>query len=85
MFFYVRLWQDINHSVPTVQQRVQAPSEGHAVVQVMKAHHLTSVDRAWVSRSVYDEPTVRLIQVVVKGKVRSWRQESHFLTAHASR
>lgn len=78
MFYYVQLWRNINVKVPTIQQRVQAPSEGHAIVQVMKKERLTYVDRAWVSRSVYDEPTVRLLQVTVKGNKRIWRAEPSF-------
>lgn len=75
MIYYVQLWQDINVKFPTVQQRVQASSEGHAVVQVMRKHHLSCVDRAWVSYSVKQPPTLRLAQVVVKGKFRHWKHE----------
>jgi hypothetical protein len=75
-FFYVQLWQRLNVNAPPIQQRVQAPSEGHAIVQVMRLHHLTYVDRAWVSPSVYAAPTVRLVEITVKGKVRRWRQEA---------
>lgn len=82
MFFWVRLWVNINVAQPTVQEYVQAPSEGHAVVQLMKKHHLHNVDRAWVSRTVKEEPTVRLVQVFVRGKYRSWRQELSFMTQH---
>jgi hypothetical protein len=41
----------------------------------MRQHHLSYVDRAWVSPSVSAAPTVRLVQVTVKGKLRSWKQE----------
>jgi hypothetical protein len=74
-FFYVQLWQRLNVTVPPIQQRVLAPSEGHAIVQVMRSHHLSYVDRAWVSPSALLSPTVRLVQVSVKGKVRCWKQE----------
>jgi hypothetical protein len=73
MFYFVRLWRDVKVKAPTVQERVQAPSEWHAVVQVMRRHHLTCVDRAWVSYSANEPPHVRLAQVVVKGKVRHWK------------
>lgn len=75
MFFFVQLWRDINQQVPTVQQRVQALSEAHAVVQVMKQHHLNMVDRAWVARTAKEPPTVRLGHVYVKGAVRRWKRE----------
>ncbi len=75
MFFYVQLWQRLNTKVSPLRERVQAPSEGHAVIAVMRAHHLTYVDRAWVSRDVTLPPTVRLTEVTVKGKVRAWKQE----------
>jgi hypothetical protein len=83
MFFYVQLWQHITVKQPTAQERVQAPSEGHAIVQVMRKYHLTAVDRAWVSHSALEPPTVRLIQVYVKGKVRSWRHEPEGLSEPA--
>jgi hypothetical protein len=75
-FFFVRLWseaQDIQHATPTLQQRVLAPSEAHAVVQVMKHHHLKAAARAWVSRTAQGEPTLRLACIIVKGKKRSWK------------
>ena len=74
-FFFVRVWQDVNVQAPTVAQRVQAPSELHAVIQLMKQHHLHRVDRAWVSRSTQEPPTVRLAHVFVRGKVRRFKQE----------
>ena len=74
-FFFVRLWQDVNVQAPTAQQRVLASSEAHAVVWLMKQNHLHNVDRAWVSRSASEPPTVRLAHVFVKGKVRSFKQE----------
>ena len=84
MFYIVQLWQDINVKAPTILERVQAPSEWHAVVQVMRRHHFTCVDRVWVSYSANDPPHVRLAQVVVKGKVRHWKYElePHTLEAH---
>ena len=75
MFFYVQLWQTVQEKHPSVQQRVQAPSEGHAIIQVMRKQHLTEVYRAWASRSAKESPTVRLLHVLVKGKVRRWQQE----------
>ena len=72
---FVQLWQDSNQNAPTLQQRVYAPSELHAIVQVMKQHHLHAAARAWVSRTAADEPTVRLVCVIVKGHKRSWKQE----------
>jgi hypothetical protein len=75
MFYYVQLWRTVQEKHPSVQLRVQAPSEGHAVVQVMRKHHLTTVFRAWVSHSAKEAPTVRLINILVKGKVRRWQQE----------
>jgi len=75
MFFYVQLWQHPTDRRPTIQERVQATSEGHAVVLVMRRHHLKSVDRAWISPSAHQPPTVKLFDVLVRGKIRSWRQE----------
>jgi hypothetical protein len=75
MFFYVQLWRTVQEKHPSVQQRVQAPSEGHAIVQVMRKQHLTEVYRAWASRSAKEPPTVRLLHVLVKGKTRRWQQE----------
>jgi hypothetical protein len=83
MFFYVRLWQHLTVKQPTAQERVQAPSEGHAVVQVMRRNHLIAVDRTWVSRSALEPPTVRLVEVYVKGKVRSWKHEPHVWSERA--
>jgi Holliday junction resolvase-like predicted endonuclease len=74
-FHFVRLWQEVNRQEPTLQQRVVAPSEGQAVIQVMKAHHLHAAARVWVSRSATSEPTMRLVCVIVKGNRRSWKQE----------
>lgn len=77
-FFFVCLWseaQDIQRATPNVQQRVLAPSEAHAVVQVMKHHHLKAAARAWVSRTAQGEPTLRLACILVKGKKRSWKLE----------
>ena len=73
--YYVQLWRDINVGHPTVCERVQAASEGHAVVQVMRRHHMIQVDRAWVSRSALEAPTIRLVHVFVKGGVRRWKHE----------
>lgn len=75
MFYYVQLWKTVQEKHASIQQRVQAPSEGHAVIQVMRKHHLVEVYRAWVSRSAKETPTVRLLHVLVKGKVRRWQQE----------
>jgi hypothetical protein len=75
MFYYVQLWQDATISKPTIQQRLQASSEAHAVVQVMKAHHLSRVDRAWISCSAKEPPTLRLVDVLVQGKIRRWRHD----------
>jgi hypothetical protein len=74
MFYFVQLWKNDRVAHP-LQQRVQAPSEGHAVVQVMRHHHLSSAARAWIGRSAKEPPTVRLTQLVVKGKVRAWKVE----------
>ena len=82
-FHFVQLWKDLNQPVPTIQQRVLAPSEGHAVVQVMKLHHLRAVARAWVSRTATGEPTLRLCCVIVKGNKRSWKHELDTSTMHA--
>jgi hypothetical protein len=71
----VQLWRTVQEKHPSVQQRVQAPSEGLAVVQVMRKLHLTEVPRAWVSYSAKEVPTVRLINIFVKGKIRRWQQE----------
>ena len=72
-FHFVQLWQENHQHTPTVQERVLAPSEGYAVVQVMKEHHLHAASRAWVSRSALDAPTMRLTCVIVKGNHRSWK------------
>ncbi len=85
MFYFVQLWQNINVKTPAIQERVQAPSEWHAVVQVMRRHHFTCIDRAWVSYSANDLPHVRLAQVVVKGKVRHWKHELETWTLEARR
>ena len=75
MLFYVQLWNQRHEQHPTVQQRVQAPSEAHAVVAVMRQHHLHCVYRAWAGPSAQEPPTVRLLEVTVKGKIRHWAQE----------
>ena len=74
MLFFVQVWK--NDQTYPIQQRVQAPSEGHAVVQVMRAHHLSYASRAWIGQRAKEPPTLRLTQVVVKGKVRCWRVEA---------
>jgi hypothetical protein len=77
-WYFVQLWQswqDIHQQTPTVQQRVLASSEAHAVVQVMKQYHLKAAARVWVSRSAHSAPTSRLVCVIVKGNKRSWKQE----------
>jgi hypothetical protein len=76
--YYVCLWQEISDRVPVVQVYAQAPSEGHAVVQVMKKQGLSFVARAHVARSAQDLPLVRLVEVFVRGKIRRWRQEPDF-------
>ena len=74
MLFFVQVWKNDQIHQP-IQQRVQALSEGHAVVQVMRSHHLCYASRAWIGQSAKEPPTLRLTQVVVKGKVRCWRVE----------
>jgi hypothetical protein len=74
MYYFVQLWKN-DRVVQPLQQRVQAPSEGHAVVQVMRCHHLSYASRAWISHSAHEPPTVRLTQLVVKGKIRCWKVE----------
>jgi hypothetical protein len=78
--YYVRLWLAIGDSAPTVQTYVQAISEGHAIVQLMKTRRLSYVSRASVAWNVLDEPMVRVVDVVVSGKTRRWRQEPDFWT-----
>ena len=73
MLFFVQVWK--NDRTHPIQQRVQALSEGHAVVQVMRSHHLSYASRAWIGQSAKEPPTLRLTQLVVKGKVRCWRVE----------
>ena len=73
MLFFVQIWKN-DHTRP-IQQRVQASSEGHAVVQVMRCHHLSYASRAWIGQSAKEPPTLRLTQLVVKGKVRCWKVE----------
>jgi hypothetical protein len=73
MLFFVQVWKN-DHTHP-IQQRVQAPSEGHAVVQVMRCHHLCYASRAWIGSSAKEPPTLQLTQLVVKGKVRCWKVE----------
>lgn len=43
---FVQLCQDSTQKTPSIQQRVYAPSELHAIVQVMKQHHLHGAARA---------------------------------------
>jgi len=74
MLFFVQVWK--NDRTHPIQQRVQALSEGHAVVQVMRCHHLSYASRAWIGQSAKEPPTLRLTQLVVKGKVRCWRVEA---------
>lgn len=81
--YFVRLWQAIDDTSPLVQERVASSSEGQAVIKAMKAHRLHAVARAYVSHTVSTEPTVRLIEVFVRGGVRRWRQEPDFLTRRA--
>lgn len=75
MFYYVQLWRNFTDPFPSFAQRVQAPSEGHAIVQVMRHHNLHTVDRAWVHHNAHLHPSLRVQYIVVKGKTRSWRQE----------
>jgi hypothetical protein len=75
MFYYVQLWRHPTDRRPSIQERVQAESEGQAVILLMRHYHLKSVDRAWISPSIHEAPTVKLFDVVVKGGVRSWKQE----------
>jgi hypothetical protein len=74
MLYFVQLWKNDRIASPLCE-RVQAPSEGHAVVQVMRQHHLSYAARAWIGYSAKELPTVRLTQLVVKGKVRAWKVE----------
>jgi hypothetical protein len=74
MLYFVQLWKN-DRVVHPLCERVQAPSEGHAVVQVMRHHHLSYAARAWIGRSAKEAPAVRLTQLVVKGKVRAWKVE----------
>lgn len=86
-FHFVRLWyqaQDIQQETPNLQERVLAPSEAQAVVQVMKKHHVKAAARAWVSRTVQGEPTLRLACVIVKGNKRSWKLEPDMWRAKAA-
>jgi hypothetical protein len=83
MFYIVQLWRDVRVKAPIVQKRVQATSEWHAVVQVMRRHHFICVDRAWVSYSANEPAHVRLAQVIVKGKVRIWKHEPEIWTLEA--
>jgi hypothetical protein len=76
MLYFVQVWKNDQTPHPTIQQRVQAPSEGHAVVQVMRYHHLSYASRAWIGHSAKEPPTLRLTQLVVKGKVRCWKVEA---------
>jgi hypothetical protein len=81
MFYFVQVWKN-DHVLHPLQQRVQAPTEGHAVVQVMRCHHHSFASRAWIGRSANEPPTLRLTQLVVKGKVRSWKVEVEPLKLH---
>jgi hypothetical protein len=74
MLYFVQLWKN-DRIVHPLCERVQAPSEGHAVVQVMRRHHLAYAARAWIGGSAKEPPTVRVTQLVVKGKVRAWKVE----------
>jgi hypothetical protein len=74
MLYFVQLWKN-DRIVHPLCERVQAPSEGHAVVQVMRHHHLSYAARAWIGRSAKEPPTLWLSQLVVKGKVRAWKVE----------
>ncbi len=74
MLYFVQLWKN-DRIVHPLCERVQAPSEGHAVVQVMRHHHLFYASRAWIGRSAKEPPTLRLSQLVVNGKVRAWKVE----------
>jgi hypothetical protein len=74
MLYFVQLWKN-DRIVHPLCERIQAPSEGHAVVQVMRHHHLSYASRAWIGRSAKEQPTVRLTQLVVKGKIRAWKLE----------
>jgi hypothetical protein len=74
MFYFVQLWKN-DQMLQPLQQRVQASSEGHAVIQVMRCHHLSYASRAWIGCSAKEPPTLRLAQLVVKGKVRCWKVE----------
>ena len=75
LFHVVRLWQEVNQTAPTLQQRVLATSAEHAIVQVMKQHHLHAAARAWVSYTALDEPILRVVCLIVKGDKRSWKLE----------
>jgi hypothetical protein len=74
-FHFVRLWQELHQSAPTIQQRVLAVSPEHAVVQVMKEHHLKAAARVYVSATALETPSLRLACVIVKGNKRSWKHE----------
>jgi len=74
MLFFVQVWKNDQTQHP-IQQRVQALSEGHAVVLVMRSHHLCYASRAWIGSSAKEPPTLWLTQLVVKGKVRCWKVE----------
>jgi hypothetical protein len=74
MLYFVQLWKN-DQMVHPLCERVQAPSEGHAIVQVMRHYHLSYAARAWIGRSAKEPPTLRLLQLVVKGKVRAWKVE----------
>jgi hypothetical protein len=74
MFYFVQLWKN-DQVLQPLQHRVQAPSEGHAVIQVMRHYHLSYAARAWIGCSAHEPPTLRLTQLVVKGKMRCWKVE----------
>ena len=77
LFHFVRLWQEANQAAPTLEQRVLATSAEHALVLVMKEHHLRAAARASVSYTAFDEPLLCVVCLIVKGDKRSWKQDYH--------
>ena len=75
LFHFVRLWQEVNQVAPTIEQRVLATSAEHALVLVMKEHHLRAAARASVSYTPLDEPLLRVVCLIVKGDKRSWKHD----------
>jgi hypothetical protein len=71
----VQVWQESHQKAPCIQQRVLAVSPEHAVVQVMKEHHLKAAARACVSATALEAPSFRIVCVIVKGNKRSWKHE----------